>query len=164
MALRLPTDREGLVLHDGLEPREQLGRVGRRRLRQQDLDAALVRVLGVLRRGRVAPRSRHQLRAVALQQLDRGRVDLAARGADSIPAVWSKRCRHWLVTFLSSPGLASAVTSGTGVDITATEGASLTKRVANIDDCVFDHATINWGDGTPTSAGARSEEHTSELQ
>ncbi len=59
-----------------------------------------------------------------------------------------------LVTFLSSPGLASAVTSGTGVDITATEGASLTKRVANIDDCVFDHATINWGDGTPTSAGA----------
>ena len=53
--------------------------------------------------------------------------------------------------FLSSPGLAAAVTSG--VDITATEGSSFTKRVVNLQDCTFESATIDWGDGTPTSAG-----------
>ena len=56
-----------------------------------------------------------------------------------------------LVMSLSSPGLASAATSG--VDITATEGSSFTKRVVNLRDCTFESATIDWGDGTPTSAG-----------
>ena len=95
VALRLAADGEGLVLDDGLEPGKQLGGVGRRRLRQQDLDAALVGVLGVLRRGGVATRRRHQLGAMPVEQLDRGRVDLVARRADPVPAVsCSSRCRH----------------------------------------------------------------------
>ncbi|TML37712.1 MAG: hypothetical protein E6G29_00945, partial [Actinobacteria bacterium] len=39
------------------------------------------------------------------------------------------------------------------MDITATEGSSFTKRVVNLQDCTFESATIDWGDGTPTSAG-----------
>ena len=57
--------RERLVLHDRPQPRQQLVLGGRRRLRQQDLDAALVGVLGVLGRGRVAPRRREQAGGMA---------------------------------------------------------------------------------------------------
>ncbi|TMM08974.1 MAG: hypothetical protein E6G00_11585 [Actinobacteria bacterium] len=53
-----------------------------------------------------------------------------------------------LGAMLASPEFASAAN---GDNITATEGASFTKRVADI-DCTFNNATINWGDGT-SSAG-----------
>ena len=78
-ALALPAERPGLVLHDGAQPRHELllGRGGR--LRQQDLDAALVGVLGVLGRGGVPPGGRHDRRAVALQQRERRRLDLRPR-------------------------------------------------------------------------------------
>ena len=79
MPLALLAERERLVLDDRLQPREELARIGGRRLGEQDLDAALVGVLGVLRCGGVAARNRHELRAVALQQVDRRRVDLGAR-------------------------------------------------------------------------------------
>jgi hypothetical protein len=53
------------------------------------------------------------------------------------------------IALLALPAGASAV----GEDnITATESVSFTKRVADIDNCVFDSATIDWGDGT-SSAG-----------
>ena len=54
-----------------------------------------------------------------------------------------------LVALIASPGLASAAN---GDNITATESVSFTKRVADIDNCVFHDATIDWGDGS-SSAG-----------
>src|SRR2546425_1889404 len=54
-----------------------------------------------------------------------------------------------LVALIASPGLASAAN---GDNITATERVSFTKRVADIDNCVFHDATIDWGDGS-SSAG-----------
>jgi len=39
------------------------------------------------------------------------------------------------------------------VDIAATEGAAFTKRVADIESCTFNSATIDWGDGTASSTG-----------
>ena len=51
------------------------------------------------------------------------------------------------------PGLAAAADPAAGVDISATEGVSFTKRVTDIDSCgSFSGATIDWGDGT-SSAG-----------
>lgn len=47
------------------------------------------------------------------------------------------------------PGVASA----SGVDISATEGQSFTKRVATISGCTLGSAGIIWGDGKPNSAG-----------
>ncbi len=54
------------------------------------------------------------------------------------------------VALLAWLGIALAAASG--VSIPATEGAQFTGRVANI-DCTFTSATIDWGDGTPASAG-----------
>src|SRR5438874_13471232 len=50
-----------------------------------------------------------------------------------------------LVALMAPPGLASAANED---NITATESVSFTKRVADIDSCVFSSATIDWGDGT----------------
>src|SRR2546423_12306476 len=49
-----------------------------------------------------------------------------------------------LGAMLASPELAAAAN---GDNVTAAEGASFTKRVADI-NCTFSNATINWGDGT----------------
>src|SRR4051812_4989062 len=54
-----------------------------------------------------------------------------------------------LISFAVAADVSSAAS---GLDITAQEGEAFTKRVADIDSCVFDHATIDWGDGT-SSAG-----------
>jgi hypothetical protein len=56
------------------------------------------------------------------------------------------------LTLLCSIAWPVLATASGGDNITATEGVSFTKRVADIDSCVFDSATINWGDGT-SSAG-----------
>ncbi|MEO8969842.1 MAG: Ig-like domain-containing protein [Solirubrobacteraceae bacterium] len=40
-----------------------------------------------------------------------------------------------------------------GVNISATEGAPFTGRVADIDSCVFSNATIDWGDSSSATAG-----------
>jgi hypothetical protein len=47
---------------------------------------------------------------------------------------------------------ASAFAAAAGINITATEGAGFTQRVADIEGCVFTSATVNWGDGS-SSAG-----------
>jgi hypothetical protein len=54
-----------------------------------------------------------------------------------------------VVGLLAWLGIALAAS---GVNISATEGAQFTGRVANI-DCTFANATINWGDDTPATAG-----------
>ena len=68
VALALPAERPGLVLHDGLEPRDQLVLARARRLREQDLDPALVGVLRVLGRHGVTARGRQDLPTVPRQQ------------------------------------------------------------------------------------------------
>jgi hypothetical protein len=80
VALALPAERPGLVLHDGLEPRDQLVFARARRLREQDLDPALVRVLRVLGRRSVASRRGQDLPTVPRQQPESRLVDLAPRG------------------------------------------------------------------------------------
>jgi len=72
-------DRERLVLDDRAHPREQLLLGQGRRLGEEDLEPALVGVLGVLARERVASRGGEERVAVALDQPDRGRVDRVAR-------------------------------------------------------------------------------------
>ncbi len=78
MALALAAHRERLVLHHRLEPGHQPLGVERGGLGEQDLDAALVGVLGVLGVGGPAPRGGHHLGPVTGQELERGRVDLRA--------------------------------------------------------------------------------------
>ena len=80
VALALAAQGEGLVLHDRLEPRDELLLARRRRLREQDLEAALVGVLRVLGRRRVAARGREDLGAVAPREAERRLVDLAPCG------------------------------------------------------------------------------------
>jgi hypothetical protein len=75
-ALALAADREGLVLDDGLEPGDELVLGGGGRLGDQDLEGALVGVLGVLGSRRVAARGRQDLRAAALQQVERDALDI----------------------------------------------------------------------------------------
>jgi hypothetical protein len=48
----------------------------------------------------------------------------------------------------------AAVAAGAGVDITATEGQSFTKKVADITGCSFSSASVSWGDGTAASGGS----------
>ncbi len=68
VALALPAQRPGLMLHDSLEPGDQLVFAGARRLREQDFDPALEGVLGVLRRDRVTSRGGQDLPTVPRQQ------------------------------------------------------------------------------------------------
>jgi hypothetical protein len=55
-----------------------------------------------------------------------------------------------LVPAVVIPGVAAAAS---GVDFSATEGQSFTKRVAAISGCTLSGAAINWGDGQPASVG-----------
>ena len=80
VALALAAERPGLVLHDGLEPGDQLVLARARCLREQDLDPALVGVLGVLGCHGVTARRGQYLRAVPSQQPEGRLVDLAPRG------------------------------------------------------------------------------------
>ena len=88
VAFALAPQREGLVLHHGLEPRDQLLLARRGRLRQEDLEAALARVLGVLGRGRVAACRREDLGSVPSEQLEGRRIDLGALRPDAPRSVW----------------------------------------------------------------------------
>ncbi len=80
VAVALSPQRPGLVLDHRLQPRDQLVLARARRLREQDFDAALVRVLRVLGRHGVATRRRQDLPAVPRQQPESSLVDLAPRG------------------------------------------------------------------------------------
>jgi hypothetical protein len=79
VALALAADRPRLALDHGLEPRQQVLRVGGGRLGEHDLEPALERILGVL--GSLGPvaGAGHHLLAMAPDHLPRERVDLAPR-------------------------------------------------------------------------------------
>ena len=70
-ALAFAADGQGLVLDHGLRPADQVARVLRRRFLQQDLEAALQGVVGVVGAERVAPCRAPQGRLVAGIGLDR---------------------------------------------------------------------------------------------
>jgi hypothetical protein len=78
-SLTLAVERVGLVLDDGLEPGHEVVRARGRRLREQDLEPALVGVLRVLARVRVAPGGGHDLGPVEPHEVDRDGLDLRAR-------------------------------------------------------------------------------------
>ena len=80
MPITLAAQGEGFVLHHCLQPRDQLFLARGGRLREQDLEPALVGVLGVLGRGRVAARGGEDLGAVAAREAEGRLVDLAPRG------------------------------------------------------------------------------------
>jgi hypothetical protein len=52
--------------------------------------------------------------------------------------------------------LALALTSPAFADITVQEGQSFSGEVVNIGGCALSSASINWGDGSPNSAGTES--------
>ena len=78
MPLALTAKAERLVLDHRLEPRDQVLLVARRCLRQQDLEPALIGVLGVLGRGRIAAGRGEDLCAMPRDERERGLVQLAA--------------------------------------------------------------------------------------
>ena len=78
--LALAAQGERLVFDHGLEPRHELFLARGRRLREQDLEPALVGVLGVVGVGGVAPGGRENLCAVPGEQRERCLVDLAPGG------------------------------------------------------------------------------------
>jgi hypothetical protein len=79
VAFALLAQCERFVLDDGLEPGDEVVGAGGGRLREQDLEAALVGVFGVFGCGGVAPRGGHDLGAVAADELERGRFYICAR-------------------------------------------------------------------------------------
>jgi len=60
-----------------------------------------------------------------------------------------------MFALLAFPGVAAAA-----VSVSATEGQSVTAKVADSGTCTLMSASITWGDGTPASAGQATPDGT----